>query len=81
LPPPAPNKNITQFRENGKSQEVVKIEKKMGRPTDAPKSYRESFRLSESDMEKIRFCMEKTGASKTDVVRMGIEALYKKLNQ
>ena len=81
MPPPAPNKNITQFRENGKSQEVIKIEKKMGRPTDAPKSYRESFRLSENDMEKIRFCMEKTGASNTDVVRMGIEALYKELNQ
>ena len=81
MPPPAPNKNITQFRENGKSQEVVKIEKKMGRPTDAPKSYRESFRLSESDMEKIRFCMEKTGAGKTGVVRTGIEALYKELNK
>ncbi len=53
----------------------------MGRPTDAPKSYRESFRLSESDMEKIRFCMEKTGAGKTGVVRMGIEALYKELNK
>ena len=79
--PPAPNKNIAQFRENGKSQEVVKIEKKMGRPTDAPKSYRESFRLSESDMEKIRFCMEKTGAGKTGVVRMAIEALYKELNK
>ena len=73
--------NIAQFIENGKSQEVVKIEKKMGRPTDAPKSYRESFRLSESDMEKIRFCMEKTGAGKTGVVRMGIEALYKELNK
>ena len=81
MPPPAPNKNITQFRENGKSQEVVKIEKKMGRPTDAPKSYRESFRLSESDMEKIRFCMGKTGAGETGVVRMGIEALYKELNK
>ncbi|WP_181369375.1 hypothetical protein [Eubacterium ramulus] len=52
----------------------------MGRPTDAPKSYRESFRLSEEDMNKIRFCMEKAGMSKTDVIRAGIDAVYEKMN-
>ena len=48
---------------------TIEEKKKMGRPTDAPKSYRESFRLSEEDMNKIRFCMEKAGMSKTDVIR------------
>ena len=52
---------------------TIEEKKKMGRPTDAPKSYRESFRLSEEDMNKIRFCMEKAGMSKTDVIRAGID--------
>ena len=50
----------------------------MGRPSDSPKVYRESFRLSEKDMEKIRFCMENAGMSKTEVIRAGIEAVYQK---
>ena len=53
----------------------------MGRPTNEPKSNRESFRLSENDMEKIRFCMDKTGMSKTDIVRMGIDKVYKELKK
>ncbi len=59
---------------------MIQVEKKkMGRPTDNPKSYRESFRLSESDMEKVNFCMNKTGMSKTDVIRTGIDEVYRKL--
>ena len=67
--------------------------KKMGRPTDNPKTIvkrarmseedatrLESFRLSEEDMNKIRFCMEKAGMSKTDVIRAGIDAVYEKMN-
>lgn len=53
----------------------------MGRPTNAPKNYRESFRLSEGDMEKIRFCMEKTGMSKTDIIREGISKVYTELKK
>lgn len=55
--------------------------KKIGRPTDNPKNYRESFRLSEDDMKKIRFCMDKTGMSKTDVIRKGINCVYEELNK
>lgn len=53
----------------------------MGRPTDSPKSYRESFRLSENDMKKIQFCMEVTGMSKTDVIRQGIDEVYQKIKK
>lgn len=61
---------------------MVHVEKKrMGRPTDSPKSYRESFRLSEDDMEKIKFCMGKTGMSKTDVIRKGIASVYEELKK
>ena len=53
----------------------------MGRPTESPKSYRESFRLSETDMEKVRFCVERTGKSKTDIIREGIEKIYLELKE
>lgn len=53
--------------------------KKLGRPTDNPKGYRESFRFSEEDMEKLKFCMDKTGMSKTAVVREGIGYIYEQL--
>ena len=61
---------------------MIQVEKKkMGRPTDNPKSYRDSFRLSETDMQKVIFCMEKTGKSKTEIVRMGIDEVYQKLKK
>ena len=35
-------------------------------PSENPKSHRESFRLSDDDMMKLNYCMEKTGMKKTD---------------
>ncbi len=55
--------------------------KKMGRPTNDPKSNRVSFRLSEEDIEKINFCTEKTGKSKTDIIRNGINEIYEKIKE
>ena len=60
---------------------MIKIEKKLGRPTNAPKNHRESFRLSEDDMANIAFCMEQLHLSKTDVIRVGINELYNKLKE
>ncbi len=61
---------------------MVQIEKKkIGRPTDNPKSYRESFRLSETDMKKNKFCIQKTGMSKTDIIRMGIDEVYQRIKK
>ena len=79
MPPPVPKQNVTQFGEIGKSQEVRKVEKRKWVDRQMLlKSYRESFRLSEEDMSKIRFCMEKTGMSKTDIIRAGVDAIYQK---
>lgn len=50
-----------------------------GRPTTDPKGNRESFRLSDSDTEKLKYCIEKTGMKKVDVVRKGIDLVYKEL--
>lgn len=59
---------------------MIEIEKKkMGRPKSSP--YRESFRLSEEDMQKIKFCMNKTGMNKTDVIRKGIDLIYSELKK
>lgn len=61
---------------------MIKIEKKkLGRPTNNPKSHRVSFRLSEEDIEKINFCTEKTGKSKTDIIRNGISEIYNKIKE
>lgn len=51
-------------------------ESKKGRPTTEPRQHRESFRMSDRDMEMIQYCMGHLGLSKTDVVRLGISRLY-----
>lgn len=48
---------------------------KKSRPAD-PKNNRESFRLSDDDMKKLKFFMERTSMSKTDIVRKGINLVY-----
>lgn len=45
-------------------------------PSKDPKGHRESFRMSDSDIEKLNFCVEKTGMKKVDVVRKGIDFVY-----
>lgn len=52
---------------------------KMGRPTDEPRNHRESFRLSDCDMEKVKYCTEHSNMSKTDVMRKGIDMVYQEL--
>lgn len=52
-----------------------------GRPTDNPKSHRESFRLSDDDIKKLDYCMTQTGMTKTDIVRKGIDLVYQEIIQ
>lgn len=52
---------------------------KIGRPTHERKEHRESFRLSDSDMKKIQYCMEETGMSKTDIIRRGVDLVYEEI--
>ena len=49
-----------------------------GRPTNEPKNNRESFRLSDNDIEKLNYCVEKTGLSKVDIITKGIDLVYRK---
>ena len=49
--------------------------------SEDPKSHRESFRLSDDDMMKLNYCMEKTGMNKTEVIRKGIDMVYNELKK
>lgn len=52
-----------------------------GRPTTDPKKHETRIRMSDSDIAKLEYCCEKTGLTKADVIRMGIEEVYKKLKK
>ena len=52
-----------------------------GRPTDDPKNYRVSYRLSKEDIDKINECCEKLGISATEVIRGGIQAVHATLSE
>lgn len=55
--------------------------KKMGRPTDDPKTHRKSYRLSDDGMNMLKYCMDKTGKSESDIIRLGIEKVYKDIKK
>lgn len=52
------------------------MQKKIGRPTINPKENYTGIRLSDDELEKIKFCMKCTGMTKTGVIRAGIQLVY-----
>ncbi len=52
-----------------------------GRPTNDPKNNQYRIRLSDREVEMLEFCCEKTGLSKSDIVRRGIEKVYKEVSE
>lgn len=50
-----------------------------GRPTDNPKKNWTGFRLSDDDIEKLDYCAEKTGMSRAEIVRKGIDMVYQEI--
>lgn len=55
--------------------------KKMGRPTDNPKQLSTRIRLSDTDVQRLEFCSQKTGKTKSEIIRMGIEKVYEDMNR
>lgn len=53
--------------------------KKMGRPTDDPKTYIRSVRFSDADKAKIDYCIERTGLTAPEIIRKGVDAIYRSL--
>lgn len=55
--------------------------KKMGRPTDNPKTVVKRARMSEEDVNILEYCCKVTGKSKSDVIRDGIREVYAKIKK
>lgn len=53
--------------------------KKMGRPTDDKKTHEIKIRMSDKYMEKLAYCQEKTGLTRADIIRKGIDEIYERL--
>lgn len=50
-----------------------------GRPTDNPKRHETRIRMSDEDVEILEYCCQKTGDTKTDIIRKGIRKVYNEL--
>lgn len=61
---------------------MIEVEKKkMGRPTENPKTIVKRARMSEEDVKKLRVCCEELNLSESDVLRMGIDEVYQKIKK
>lgn len=50
-------------------------------PSKDPKRNDIRIRLTDSEREKLDFCSEKTGMSKSDIIRKGIDLVYEELTK
>lgn len=53
--------------------------KKIGKPTDNPKTERIGIRISRDDLEKLNYCSDKTGVSRADIIALCIRDYYEKV--
>ena len=53
---------------------------KVGRPTESVKEELIKARVDSDLKEKLGFCAAKLGCSKSEIVRLGIENVFKQLN-
>lgn len=51
-----------------------------GRPTTDPKKHETRIRMSDKEIEMLEICCKKTGLTKADVIRQGIELVYKQVS-
>lgn len=52
-----------------------------GRPTKDPKNLRLELRLSDSDAEKLDLCCKHFNMTKAEVIRQGIDEVYKRIQK
>lgn len=50
---------------------------RLGRPTDCPKTSSIKIRIDEKDGEKLDYLCKKLNTSKSEIVRAGIDKVYK----
>lgn len=54
--------------------------KKIGRPTDAPKNKTIKFRIDDETDKKLEYCSKELNESKSEILRKGVCKLYDDLN-
>lgn len=52
-----------------------------GRPTNDPKKKSLRIRMSDEAMNKLKFCCDKTGLSQSEIIRIGLDKVYKELHE
>jgi len=52
-----------------------------GRPTNEPRKNWQGLRLSDNDVKKLEICIQKTGMTKTDIIRKGIDLVYQEVTK
>lgn len=52
-----------------------------GRPTNCPKTLNTRIRLSDEDVRILEYCAEKTGLTKSEIIRQGIRKVYEELKK
>lgn len=52
-----------------------------GRPTSEPKKLSTRVRLSDADIERLKYCCDKTGLTKAEIIRKGIKVVYDSLHE
>lgn len=58
-----------------------KMSPRTGRPTSDPKTKQMPIRFSENDIAKLGYCSNKTGKSQAEIVRMGVDKVYRELKE
>lgn len=54
---------------------------KMGRPTNDPKRYNTRIRMTDSEVERLNYCAEKLGKSKTEIISLGVQKVYDEIKK
>lgn len=55
--------------------------KKMGRPTQNPRTNRLELRMSDEDLQKLEKCSKIMRLSKSDIIRLGIKKVYEEVKK
>lgn len=56
-------------------------QKKMGRPTDNPRTEQIGVRLSKKELAMLNECAERLGTARANVIVMGIEKVRQELDE
>ena len=60
---------------------MAPTDSKMGRPPSKdPRKTKVDAKLTAEEMEKLAYCCEVTGRTRSDIIRAGIEKIYESLN-